>query len=601
MNKLRLFPIALTALVLGSCSSEDVIDNGGNGSVLPGEKGYISLGINLPTTPSTRAENDKFDDGTANEYAVKDATLIVFTGDAESTATVTGVYTLTLHGSTNVGSSTDNITTSYQLTQEVTKPGDGNNLYALVVLNKGGVTLDESIKGKHLSDFTGTVQTDDFLDGTNILMTNAPLSKTKGGSAVPTGNLVTLTEIAPENVFTTEAEAKANPAADIYVERALAKVTVTTVTGNSYNVDDDTNPTITAEIKGWALDVTNKESYLVRNMTDANWWSYNASKATDPETGVNDDYRFVGSDAVSTDPELYRTYWGIDPNYNTTYEATKFNMLGGTTLAASQLKATGETNALYCKENTFDVANMIQDRTTRVIVAAKIEVPDESDNKDNDGTFYTLDNNKDVFYNTTNIVKQIKAYFLTNKDVAAYLDENKNLLNKPLDENSLTVHFDKTTADGKVTGGEVTVESIDIDKSIFTNGEVPAELKEGGTGTTTPYSSALTEINSHNYSCYKGGIAYYPVMIKHFGDDLTKWNAANKTESYPNPDKEAKWLGRYGVLRNNWYNIDVTAIKSIGYAEVPTVQPNFDDPVESWISVKINVLSWAKRTQNVEL
>lgn len=597
MKKVKLFSFAFATLMLGACTSEDVIDTGGKGTLLPGEKGYISLGINLPTTPSTRAVNDKFDDGTADEYAVNDATLIVFTGDAESTATVTGVYTLTLPGGTNVGSSSDNITTSYQLTQAVNKPGDGNNLYALVVLNKGDVTLDETIKGKHLSDFTGTALTDDFLDGTNILMTNAPLSKTKGGSSVPTGDLVTLTEIAPENVFTTEAEAKANPAADIYVERALAKVTVTTVTGNSYNVDDATNPTITAEIKGWALDVTNKESYLVRNMTGANWWSYNASKATDHETGVNDDYRFVGSAAVSTDPELYRTYWGIDPNY-TTYEATKFNMLGGTTLAASQLKATGETNALYCKENTFDVANMIQDCTTRVIVAATIKVPDGK--KDTDGTFYTLDNNKDVFYSTTNIEKQIKAYFLNNKDVAAYL-KTPGLLKQTLTEDHLTVNFDKTTADGEVTGGEVTVKSIDIEKSIFTSGEVPTELKEGETGTTTPYSSALTEINSHNYSCYKGGIAYYPVMIKHFGDDLTTWNAANKTESYPGTDKEAKWLGRYGVLRNNWYNIDVTSIKSIGYAEVPTVQPNFDDPVESWISVKINVLSWAKRTQNVEL
>lgn len=599
MKKVKLFSFALATLMLGACTSEDVIDTGGKGTLLPGEKGYISLGINLPTTPSTRAANDQFDDGKPEEYAVNDATLIVFAGKDEGSAKVTGVYDLGNLSGANVGSATDNITTSYQLTQEVNKPGEKENLYALVVLNKGDVNLSETaLKNQTLSYFTGTVLTDDFLDGTNILMTNAPLSKTKGGSAVPTGDLVTLTEIAPENVFTTEAEAKANPAADIYVERALAKVTVTTVTGNSYNVDDDTNPTITAEIKGWALDVTNTESYLVRNMTGANWWSYNASKATDPETGVNNDYRFVGSAAVSTDPELYRTYWGIDPNYNTTYDDTKFNMLGGTTLAAAQLKATGETNALYCKENTFDVANMIQDRTTRVIVAATIKVPDGK--KDTDGTFYTLDNNKDVFYSTTNIEKQIKAYFLNNKDVAAYL-KTPGLLNQTLTEDHLTVNFDKTTADGEVTGGEVTVKSIDIEKSIFTSGEVPTELKEGETETTTPYSSALTEINSHNYSCYKGGIAYYPVMIKHFGDDLTTWNAANKTESYPGTDKEAKWLGRYGVLRNNWYNIDVTSIKSIGYAEVPTVQPNFDDPVESWISVKINVLSWAKRTQNVDL
>lgn len=90
-------------------------------------------------------------------------------------------------------------------------------------------------------------------------------------------------------------------------------------------------------------------------------------------------------------------------------------------------------------------------------------------------------------------------------------------------------------------------------------------------------------------------------MIKHFGDDLTPWSADNKTVSYPDPDAEAKWLGRYGVLRNNWYNIEVTSIKSIGSADVPDAYGVPDDPVESWISVKINVLSWAKRSQTADL
>lgn len=83
--------------MLGACTNEDVIDNGGQ-TVLPGEKGYISLGINLPTTPSSRAANDNFGDGTSDEYAVDDATLIVLEGTSEDAATVTGVYTLTLMG-----------------------------------------------------------------------------------------------------------------------------------------------------------------------------------------------------------------------------------------------------------------------------------------------------------------------------------------------------------------------------------------------------------------------------------------------------------------------------------------------------------------------
>lgn len=45
MKKVKLFSFALAALMLGACSSEDGIDNGGQGTVLPGEKGYISLAI----------------------------------------------------------------------------------------------------------------------------------------------------------------------------------------------------------------------------------------------------------------------------------------------------------------------------------------------------------------------------------------------------------------------------------------------------------------------------------------------------------------------------------------------------------------------------
>lgn len=53
MKKVKLFSFALAALMLGACSSEDVIDNGGQ-TVLPGEKGYVSFAVNLPTTPGSR-------------------------------------------------------------------------------------------------------------------------------------------------------------------------------------------------------------------------------------------------------------------------------------------------------------------------------------------------------------------------------------------------------------------------------------------------------------------------------------------------------------------------------------------------------------------
>lgn len=73
------------------------------------------------------------------------------------------------------------------------------------------------------------------------------------------------------------------------------------------------------------------------------------------------------------------------------------------------------------------------------------------------------------------------------------------------------------------------------------------------------------------------------------------------TEVYPTPNAEANWLGRYGVLRNNWYDITVEGVEGLGSPKVPTVTTDTDDELKSYIAVKINVLSWAKRTQGATL
>ena len=105
---------------------------------------------------------------------------------------------------------------------------------------------------------------------------------------------------------------------------------------------------------------------------------------------------------------------------------------------------------------------------------------------------------------------------------------------------------------------------------------------------------------------YVNGIAYYPITIKHFGDDLTPWSnkTATKADPYGTTKQSENFLGRYGVLRNNWYNITISSIKNVGSAVVPEIKiddPTTGDKTDNYISVRINVLSWAKRTQNEEL
>ncbi len=587
MKRFNLITLALTTLMLGACSSEDGLNLGGGNSVAQGEKGYISFSLNLPTVKSTaNRANDDFDDGAATEYNVEDATLLLFSGANEGEATFAGAYDLStkMTGGTSDG---DNITTTYKIAQEVTKPV-GANVYAMVVINgKTSNVLTESggtwsIKGQPLTasttkykDLAGAAYNLSNTDVANIasttgdgcfLMTNAPLYTQAGGVSNPTGGSVqTLTEINTNNIFTTEAEAKANPAANVYVERAVAKVTVT---GNTTGTQAGGN-IANYVIKGWTLDVTNQSSYLVRNVNSADWWTLKAD-------GVND-YRFVGAAAVADG--LYRTYWGIDPNYSA---GGTFTTLAGTT--PTSLKAVGAND--YCLENTFNLTQMKDDQTTRVIVAAALDL-------DGNGTaddFYVLDNDKS---NTTltfdGITNTVKAAYLANGTVVNLLKENLNS-GASIGEEDLDVTFDqKATTGGYVTVSEITIK--DASASKFKTGAIPTELQAANN------DAIIADVNAaHKIAYYKGGVAYYPVMIKHFGDDLTPWNNGEVYGS-----NNADFLGRYGVLRNNWYSINVTGIKSIGDPEVPKVYGTPDDPSESWISVTINILSWAKRSQSVDL
>lgn len=587
MKRFNLIPLALTTLMLGACSSEDGLNLGGGNSVAQGEKGYISFSLNLPTVKSTaNRANDDFDDGAAAEYNVEDATLLLFSGANEGEATFAGAYDLStkMTGGTSDG---DNITTTYKIAQEVTKPV-GANVYAMVVINgKTSNVLTESggtwsIKGQPLTasttkykDLAGAAYNLSNTDVANIasttgdgcfLMTNAPLYTKAGGVSNPTGGSVqTLTEINPNNIFTTEEEAKANPAANVYVERAVAKVTVT---GNTSGTKAGGN-IANYEIKGWTLDVTNQSSFLVRNVNGADWWSLKAD-------GVND-YRFVGAAAVAD--SLYRTYWGIDPNYST---GGTFTTQAGTT--PTNLKTVGAND--YCLENTFDLTQMKDDQTTRVIVAAALDL-------DGDGTaddFYVLDNDKS---NTTltfeGITNTVKAAYLANGTVVNLLKENLSG-GASIGAEDLDVTFDqKATTGGYVTVTEITIK--DASASKFKTGAIPEGLQAANN------DAIIADVNAaHKIAFYKGGVAYYPVMIKHFGDDLTPWSNGEVYGS-----NNADFLGRYGVLRNNWYSINVTGIKSIGDPEVPKVYGTPDDPSESWISVTINILSWAKRSQDVSL
>lgn len=595
MKKQFGLPLMLaSALAFSACSSDDVAENG-NGSLTDFTNGgYVKMAINMPTVKSSegafKGANDSYQDGTAAEYEVKNTTVILFQGNNENDAIFHSAYNIT---DTWNPALTPNgqISSILKLTKKVNEPAIGSNLYALVVVNNNGLlsvgtdhklTVGSDDFTGNFTDFKNKLATATSVSGTDfsgagLFMANAPLSKGTGGTAKSDGPVTTLVNLT-SNVYPTATAAEAQPAAHIYIERGVAKVTfVNPKKDAKFTTDAFSNgkgvATVTYTMDGWNLDITNKSSYLVRHV-DPTWNAYqtNIPSVSHGAVTVTNPFRFVGHTVVHDG--LYRTYWAEDPNYSST-PAGAFNKVTG---VDDINKPFGEYNPLYCLENTFNVDNQNQDATTRAIVRVKVKIDGA------EGDFYTVNGGKTTLYSQANLDNLVKNAIITNADVVTANGETA--------PNAADITLRYSAAPD--ANGEVKVEGIDL-----TGVALSANAK---------YTDILTAVNNtvKNITKYVGGYVYYPVRIKHFGDELTPWAQAydaNITTGkiYPDADKEQRYLGRYGVVRNNWYELEVNSIKGIGYAVIPPSNKVPDDVLDQYISVKINVLSWAKRVQREDL
>lgn len=269
----HLFGLAVIAAMTASCSSNEDLGTAGSGTGT-NEAGasYASITIDLPTTRGTRAEIDNFDGGTASEYAVNDATLLIFKKAGTSENDYTFVETVPLGNLEpwKKGDTANGITTEATITAELKQAsvGEGENCdyYALVILNN---KYDDDNKDKvSMPSSTDTYGTWNAATVKNLIdykkgfyMANAP--EFKDVDKEPT----TLVPI--KGIYRTKEEAHSKPGTTVHVERGLAKVTVgpsgtsnyfatagANATGNKYKSDN-------VKIESWALDVINKYSFPV--------------------------------------------------------------------------------------------------------------------------------------------------------------------------------------------------------------------------------------------------------------------------------------------------------------------------------------------------
>lgn len=580
MKKTLLFSVALAGLMLGSCSSSDDLNGGGNntGSNQSGD-GYVAFTINMPSQSgsSSRAfdsSNDQFKDGLANEYAVKDATLLLFDGADENSATFVAAYKLSTEPWKKLAPSDDNITTqSRKIVQKVTK--SINKAKALVILNKNGIfTVDDTDNSLTIdgTKFTGTFK--NFLEKADatkdkdfttegFYMANAPLASSNGGSTAPaTGTKVTTLTDLKDKIYDSELAAKTGDPAEVYVERGVAKVTLQKGTVNK--ADNGTTDKVSFEVTRWAIDNYNPTTYLVRSTDGFNSWMNYAN-----ENVTAKPYRFVGHTEVA--PGLYRTYFAKDVNYDTDASTVLKR--------ATDFKNTyGDENPQYCFENTFNVEKQRENQTTLATIKARL----------NGGTsFYILGGDQTTLYTEDDLKTLVAGKFITEEDT--WLKTNGKA-GETITTTDITVTLDKTNPTA------VIVTDIKVADS---------KLTDPTTVTYPALDNVKAAIGTITY--YQNGESYYTVRIKHFGDELTPWAkgqlGVSEGKIYPDGTKTAEnnWLGRYGVLRNNWYDITVEGVKGLGSPIRPTLTTTTDDELESYIAVRINVLSWAKRTQGATL
>lgn len=569
------FGLAVLAAMTASCSSNNELVNSGNGS---GENesgvGYATLSINLPTTSGTRAAGDpEFKPGDANEYDVKDVTLLIFKEAGSSEDEYTYVEKADLGTMAPwVKDGSYGITTAATITAKLSSVDLKGNYYALAILNNKDNTNAPKVKmpttDQTYSNWNSENNADGtkFADNTNgFYMANAPEFTAAGEE--PT----TLVKI--NKIYATKQAAETNPATTIHVERGLAKVTVAalptkqTPTGTKYKSDK-------VDITAWNLDVTNKSTFPIHKtagLTSPFTTIWSASTDPAPSTG-----RFVDG----TNTAFKRVYWGVDPNYDKDYTEVS-DCKNEFTLLEANAAITGDAaTPQYCLENTFDIKHMLQGQTTRVVFKATY-TPHGFNAGD---TFYKIGNNTDLWSKTT-LVEQIKA-------------KAQEVLGKESATNKVEV--DLKAADNNIEENAGT--KILKEANVQHNGAnvAPEEIK--AINEKLGLKAATETDPIVGIATYASGESYYIARIKHFGNDLTPWNEGDLTYGDNDATQNNKYLGRYGVLRNNWYELTVHSVSGPGTPDVPTIKPTDpDDENYKYISVSVKILDWAKRSQNVDL
>lgn len=551
MKKLLLMFVA--SMTLASCvaSLDDDRNPAQSGEI---EESYISINL-MSADPDTRAADEPtFQEGLADERAVHSAYFFFFQNGQPfpvtvSSGAVTAPGTGANYLSANLSGSTTGMPNVSDVKNVVLMLRNYKGQYPneiVAVLN----WIPESGKSYSMADLKKEVEIKSSLNGgTYFVMSNAVYADA-AKKAVET------TALSIDNIFSSETAAKNNPV-QIYVERAAAKVTVTT-SGASFNIGK--NATIAgvetpvyAKVTGWELYNDYQQSYLLKNI-DPTW----------TETDLGFPWNNLS---------YYRSYWATSPK--TAWGSDNvFTWNGGyaTALASQVQNGTYAQNTYtYCGENTGRAA---ADRTKVILKAKLVTVSGETETALELARWYGTEYIGEAALRTA-VANTLKyTYYYKVGDVYHSIE--------PTDLQCIV---------GGGADAPAGVNATEVYFQLSGTGDDKAWYKYSS---ASGYTECLyTDVNTGLKSVpsaviYKNGQTYYYFDIKHLG-------ASGKT-------------AEYGIVRNHIYSINVNSISGFGspiYDSASAIEtPQYpDQPNEdgSFVSAQVNILSWRMVSQGVDI
>lgn len=125
-------------------------------------------------------------------------------------------------------------------------------------------------------------------------------------------------------------------------------------------------------------------------------------------------------------------------------------------------------------------------------------------------------------------------------------------------------------------------------------GQIPQELRDAGleqaienvlAWNPNAFNSPTASFSEGGIHFYYQGVCYYTVLIRHFSNNMVP---------------VLMGYGRYGVVRNNVYQLSINKIIGPGQPVINPPGTDPDDEDTSWISADVNIMRWYIRNQNVE-